>query len=297
MAFFGDNIVNFALSCPGEGFLRRSSDFMAAYSAWCGCDPDGVDRGSALVTYLARMTGVPVAAIPNSKTVEELRDKLQRRGRMVEGHIRPGDLVFFDREIIDSGVGIVTGFARRRVSVLEAVGEEVRLRRFLSSGGSVVAVAEPDYDLKPTGVTAGKVSALVKGVRIRIFHDWLVENYGVSPAAKPDMLGPELRSMATIAWQREYNAITGTDGLEVSGVFGPRSRSLSSGVRPAAGDEGPMVRLLKGLLVAHGYDPGDDGPVCRDRTLEALGEFASARKINGDGAARMSALWDSLFNK
>lgn len=307
-------IVECARKYIGTSEPKGDDQFIQAYNKstnagfnmetpWC----------AMFVTFCARMVGVPTSVIPNfASCTVSINSFFKPKGRW---HLRTsgytpkaGDLIYYDwdKDKTPNHVGIVAGVESGKVITIEGntsnpAGKTkydgVYSKKVALTSSTILGYVEPAYPATGAAATATetKVSSLVKSTHIKTFQTWLNTTYS-SGLAVDGVAGPATRKAIIKAWQSQMN-VSYKSKLAVDGLFGPACvKAANSHLLKQSSKSPNLVRILQGLLYAHGYDPkgfdGAFGPGC----LAAVKSFQKARNLELDGIVG-GETWKSLMTK
>lgn len=307
-------IVQTAQKYIGTTEPNGDDQFIAAYNktvgtgfamnvAWC----------AMFVTFCARMSGVPTTVIPNFASCSvSLNSFFIPKGRFhkrTTGYVpQPGDLIYYDWN--GNGqpqhVGLVASVSGGKVNTIEGNTSDstkkvkqdgVFTKSRALSYSCILGYAEPDYSCISSGTGISnqtQLSSMVKGTYVKRLQEWLNATYK-SGLTVDGIFGANSKKAAIKAWQSQMNS-SNKSKLAVDGAFGPLCRAAANKHCVTQKSKGNLVKLLQGLLYAHGYDPkGFDGTFGAN-TLSAVKAFQKARKLAVDGEVGANT-WESLLTK
>jgi len=303
-------IVASALSYLGTQEPKGDDLFITTYNKYANAkfNVNTTPWCAIFVTFNARMVGVPTTIIPNFASCGwVINNFFKPKGlwRDRAGYTpKAGDLIFYDwnADKATDHVGIVIGVENGKVLTIEGNTKGsngvygVWKKSYVLNSKYILGYGVPDYGGTATTAVSNKaqISSMVKGTYVAKFRKWLNTTYKLG-IAETGTVNAELAHASIKAWQSQMN-ISYKTKLAVDGSFGPASRAAASKRSIKYGSTGNMVRLLQGVLYAHGYDPkgfdGSFGPGCR----AAVKAFQKARSLEVDGIAGPKT-WESLLTK
>ena len=298
-------MINSVIGNIGKSTPMNNTLFISAYRKATNLDENAhIPCGSAFLTYIARMIGIPTAIIPNMADVNTIMEWFKTRDRWHDrnGYMpRPGDFIFFDPNVdrIPDHIGMVTDVIDNKVYFADCIlkGNNskyiINLRSYVITSKYIMGYTTPDYSGENTHCVFNTthVSSLVKSTHIQRFQIWLNNVYNADLLATGDMKA-STRSAAIIAWQTEMASTFSIARHFTTGVFDLAcQRAANQYPIKRIAKNTNLVYLLQGMLYAKGYNPGKFSGVLDTSTLAAVHAFRRARHINEND------IWQELFSR
>lgn len=297
-------IVESALKYVGTTAPKGDDQFIIAYNKYANAkfSVDGTPWCAIFVTFNARMVGVPTTIIPNFASCSYvINNFFKPKGlwKARDGYTpKAGDLIFYDWNIdkAPDHVGIVIGVENGKVITVEGNTKGtngvygVWKKSYVLNSKYILGYGIPNYG---GGANQTQLPTIIKGTFVSTFYAWLNETYKLKITG--NTVNTATKTAFIKAWQTQMNTSYKTK-LVVDGSFGPACRAAASNRYLKQKSNGNMVRLLQGLLYAHGYDPkGFDGTFGTG-TLAAVKAFQKARNLEVDGIVGATT-WESLLTR
>lgn len=151
---------------------------------------------------------------------------------------------------------------------------DIIMNESVINGGEPEPTPEPTPGPDPTPEPADVPT-------VATVQTWLNENYNAGLAVD-GIYGRLTKAALVKALQTELNRQTGA-GLTVDGIFGTRTKAAIFNV--GAGRQGNITRILQGLLIGNGFNPGGFTGYFGAGTEAAVREFQYRAGLEVDGVA------------